>query len=104
MESIEAIIAWIQEFPLTSVPGLFWVIFILTFMVMLVAWRGDAGRMSRSQAGLVGLAFVVMIGTEKWLQSAGTWSPLATGIFYVASVVALIVGLFAVIGALSKGR
>jgi hypothetical protein len=104
MESIEAIVAWIQAFPLTSVPGLYWFIFVLTLIVMCVVLKGDPGRVSRGKAGLVGLAFVVMVGTEKWLQSAGSWEPLATTLFYVASVVALAVGLITAIGALGKGR
>jgi hypothetical protein len=104
MESIEEIVAWIQAFPLTSVPGLFWTIFTLTLIVMAVGWRSQSGRVSRGQVGLSGLAFVVMIGTEKWLQSAGAWAPVVTFLFYVASIAALVIGLFTAIGALGKGR
>lgn len=104
MESLQAIIAWFQAFPLTSVPGLFWFIFTLTLIIMLVAWRSESGRVPRNRVGLVGVAFVVVIGTERWLQSAGSWEWLATGLFYVASLVALFVGSFAAIGAIGKGR
>jgi hypothetical protein len=104
MEAVEAIVAWVQAFPLTSVPGLYWVIFGLTLIVMCVVLKGDPGRVSRGKAGLVGVAFVVMVGTEKWLQVAGSWSPVATALFYVSSVIALAVGLVTAIGALGKGR
>ena len=104
MEGVQAIVAWIQQFPIASVPTLFWVIFWLTLIVMLMAWRREAAKISRSQVAALGFAFVLMIGTDQWRQTAGYWEPLVTIVFYVASIAALVVGVASLIGVILKTR
>ena len=84
---MDAIIKWIQSFPLGQVPTMFWTLFWFTLAILAVA---VVRKVVAPSILMLALAFVLVVGTEHWRQTAGPWDVLATTLFYIASIAVIL--------------
>lgn len=84
---MDAIIKWIQSFPLGQVPAMFWTLFWVTLLILVIA---VVRKVATPSVLMLALAFVLVVGTEHWRQTAGVWDVFATTLFYIASIAVII--------------